>query len=162
MDAARKPAATYSGGMRRRLDIAMGLVADPQVLFLDEPTTGLDPRSRRGVWRMIRELVANGTTVFLTTQYLEEADQLADRIALPMLLMILPFFGSGFVPTDSMPAWLGWLAGHQPFTPVMETLRGLLLGTPIGDNAWIAVGWCVLITVLSFLGAKKLMNREPR
>ncbi|WP_406233645.1 ATP-binding cassette domain-containing protein [Nocardia sp. NBC_01009] len=82
VDAAKKPASTYSGGMRRRLDIAMGLVGDPQVLFLDEPTTGLDPRSRRSVWRLVRELVAGGTTVFLTTQYLEEADQLADRIAL--------------------------------------------------------------------------------
>ena len=80
--AARRPAATYSGGMRRRLDIAMGLVGRPRVLFLDEPTTGLDPRSRRDVWRLIRELVAGGTTVFLTTQYLEEADRLADRIAL--------------------------------------------------------------------------------
>ncbi|HKT05939.1 MAG TPA: ATP-binding cassette domain-containing protein [Rugosimonospora sp.] len=82
MDAARKPAASYSGGMRRRLDIAMGLVGEPQVLFLDEPTTGLDPRSRRAVWRLVRDLVAAGTTVLLTTQYLEEADQLADRIAL--------------------------------------------------------------------------------
>ncbi|MFE3191534.1 ATP-binding cassette domain-containing protein [Nocardia sp. NPDC059240] len=82
VDAARKPASTYSGGMRRRLDIAMGLMGNPQVLFLDEPTTGLDPRSRRAVWRLVRELVAGGTTVFLTTQYLEEADQLADRIAL--------------------------------------------------------------------------------
>ncbi|WP_405487439.1 ATP-binding cassette domain-containing protein [Nocardia sp. NBC_00511] len=82
IDAARKPASTYSGGMRRRLDIAMGLMGRPQVLFLDEPTTGLDPRSRRAVWRLIRELVAGGTTVFLTTQYLEEADQLADRVAL--------------------------------------------------------------------------------
>ncbi|MFG1790010.1 ATP-binding cassette domain-containing protein [Nocardia sp. NPDC049149] len=82
VEAAQKPASTYSGGMRRRLDIAMGLMGDPQVLFLDEPTTGLDPRSRRAVWRLVRELVAGGTTVFLTTQYLEEADQLADRIAL--------------------------------------------------------------------------------
>ena len=80
-DAARKPAATYSGGMRRRLDLAMGLVGRPQVLFLDEPTTGLDPRSRRALWDMIRELAAAGVTVLLTTQYLEEADQLADRIA---------------------------------------------------------------------------------
>jgi ABC-2 type transport system ATP-binding protein len=82
IDAAQKPAATYSGGMRRRLDIAMGLIGDPSVLFLDEPTTGLDPRSRRAVWRLVRDLVVSGTTVFLTTQYLEEADQLADRIAL--------------------------------------------------------------------------------
>jgi ABC-2 type transport system ATP-binding protein len=82
VDAARKPAATYSGGMRRRLDLAMTLVGRPRIIFLDEPTTGLDPRSRRGVWQSIRALVADGVTVFLTTQYLEEADQLADRIAL--------------------------------------------------------------------------------
>jgi ABC-2 type transport system ATP-binding protein len=80
-EAARKPAATYSGGMRRRLDLAMTLVGDPRVIFLDEPTAGLDPRSRRGMWEIIRELVSGGVTVFLTTQYLEEADQLADRIA---------------------------------------------------------------------------------
>ncbi|MDA2811365.1 ATP-binding cassette domain-containing protein [Nocardiopsis sp. RSe5-2] len=80
-DAARKPAAAYSGGMRRRLDLAMSLVGDPRLLFLDEPTTGLDPRSRRGLWDIIRGLVADGVTVFLTTQYLEEADRLADRIA---------------------------------------------------------------------------------
>ncbi|HEY1916808.1 MAG TPA: ATP-binding cassette domain-containing protein [Streptosporangiaceae bacterium] len=72
---------TYSGGMRRRLDLAMTLVGDPLVIFLDEPTTGLDPRSRRTMWQIIRDLVAGGVTVFLTTQYLEEADQLADRIA---------------------------------------------------------------------------------
>jgi ABC-2 type transport system ATP-binding protein len=81
VEAAGKPAATYSGGMRRRLDLAMGLVGDPRIVFLDEPTTGLDPRSRRTMWQIIRELVAGGVTVFLTTQYLEEADQLADRIA---------------------------------------------------------------------------------
>ncbi|WP_212912178.1 ATP-binding cassette domain-containing protein [Streptomyces sp. TS71-3] len=80
-DVAHKRAATFSGGMRRRLDIAMTLVGDPQVIFLDEPTTGLDPRSRRTMWDTVRALVAGGTTVFLTTQYLEEADQLADRIA---------------------------------------------------------------------------------
>jgi ABC-2 type transport system ATP-binding protein len=81
-EAARQPVATYSGGMRRRLDLAMGLVGDPRVLFLDEPTTGLDPRSRRAMWQRIRELVAGGVTIFLTTQYLEEADELADRMAL--------------------------------------------------------------------------------
>jgi ABC-2 type transport system ATP-binding protein len=79
---ARKPAATYSGGMLRRLDLAMGLVGDPRIVFLDEPTAGLDPRSRRTMWQIIRELVAGGVTIFLTTQYLEEADELADRIAL--------------------------------------------------------------------------------
>jgi len=81
VEAARKPAASYSGGMRRRLDLAMTLVGSPRVIFLDEPTTGLDPRGRRDMWQIIRELVAGGVTVFLTTQYLEEADQLADRIA---------------------------------------------------------------------------------
>lgn len=80
-DVAHQRAATFSGGMRRRLDIAMTLVGDPKVIFLDEPTTGLDPRSRRTMWETVRSLVAGGVTVFLTTQYLEEADQLADRIA---------------------------------------------------------------------------------
>ncbi len=80
-EAASKPASTYSGGMRRRLDLAMTLMGNPRLIFLDEPTTGLDPRSRHTMWRIIRDLVAGGVTVFLTTQYLEEADQLADRIA---------------------------------------------------------------------------------
>jgi ABC-2 type transport system ATP-binding protein len=80
-DVARKTAATYSGGMRRRLDLAMTLVGDPSLIFLDEPTTGLDPRGRRTVWQIIRGLAADGVTIFLTTQYLDEADQLADRIA---------------------------------------------------------------------------------
>jgi len=81
VEAGSKHVATYSGGMRRRLDLAMGLVGDPRIVFLDEPTTGLDPRSRRTMWQIIRELVAGGVTIFLTTQYLEEADELADRIA---------------------------------------------------------------------------------
>lgn len=80
-EAAKKPASTYSGGMKRRLDIAMTLVGSPRIIFLDEPTTGLDPRSRHTMWQIIRELVSDGVTVFLTTQYLDEADELADRIA---------------------------------------------------------------------------------
>ncbi|MFG2116375.1 ATP-binding cassette domain-containing protein [Streptomyces sp. NPDC048718] len=80
-EAAKKPASTYSGGMKRRLDIAMTLVGGPRIIFLDEPTTGLDPRSRHAMWGIIRELVSGGVTIFLTTQYLEEADELADRIA---------------------------------------------------------------------------------
>ncbi len=79
-DAARRPASTYSGGMRRRLDLAMTLVGSPKVIFLDEPTTGLDPRSRQTMWDSIRDLVASGVTIFLTTQYLDEADELADQI----------------------------------------------------------------------------------
>jgi ABC-2 type transport system ATP-binding protein len=81
-EAAKKTAATYSGGMKRRLDLAMTLIGRPRIIFLDEPTTGLDPRSRRAMWEIIRKLVASGVTILLTTQYLEEADQLADRIAL--------------------------------------------------------------------------------
>ena len=80
-EAARKSVSTYSGGMRRKLDLAMTLVGKPRIIFLDEPTTGLDPRSRRMMWDIIRDLVADGVTVFLTTQYLEEADQLAHRVA---------------------------------------------------------------------------------
>jgi ABC-2 type transport system ATP-binding protein len=81
VEAAGKQASTYSGGMRRKLDLAMTLVGDPRIIFLDEPTTGLDPRSRRTMWDIVRGLVADGVTIFLTTQYLEEADQLADRVA---------------------------------------------------------------------------------
>ncbi|WP_079909582.1 ABC transporter ATP-binding protein [Paenibacillus sp. 32352] len=81
-DAADRKPSTYSGGMRRRLDIALSLVGKPQIIFLDEPTTGLDPEARIEVWKIVKELADSGTTVFLTTQYLEEAEQLADRIAI--------------------------------------------------------------------------------
>jgi ABC-2 type transport system ATP-binding protein len=80
-ESAQKLVSTYSGGMRRKLDLAMTLVGKPKIIFLDEPTTGLDPRSRRTMWDIIRQLVADGVTIFLTTQYLDEADRLADRIA---------------------------------------------------------------------------------
>jgi ABC-2 type transport system ATP-binding protein len=81
VEAGPKILSTYSGGMRRRLDLAMTLIGEPRIIFLDEPTTGLDPRSRRTMWQIIRELAAGGVTIFLTTQYLEEADELANRIA---------------------------------------------------------------------------------
>lgn len=81
-DAAARRVSTYSGGMRRRLDVAMSLIGNPPVIFLDEPTTGLDPQARLEVWQAVRELAENGTTVLLTTQYLDEAEQLADRIAI--------------------------------------------------------------------------------
>jgi ABC-2 type transport system ATP-binding protein len=82
IEAGRRKAATYSGGMRRRLDLAMSLIGNPPVVFLDEPTTGLDPQARREVWQTIRQLASDGTTVLLTTQYLEEAEQLAQRVAI--------------------------------------------------------------------------------
>jgi ABC-2 type transport system ATP-binding protein len=96
-DVADRRAATYSGGTRRRLDLAMTLVGEPRLIFLDEPTTGLDPRSRRGVWQIVRELVRDGVSVFLTTQYLEEADELADRVAL---------LDGGRIVADGTPAQL--------------------------------------------------------
>jgi ABC-2 type transport system permease protein len=77
------------------------------------------------------------------------------------VLVLLPFLGSGFVPTDSMPAGLRWFAEHQPFTPIIETLRGLLTGTPIGNDGAIAVAWCVGIALLGYLWAKRLFNRPP-
>jgi ABC-2 type transport system permease protein len=80
---------------------------------------------------------------------------------LPMPLLLLPFLGSGFVPTDSMPTAIRWFAEYQPFTPVIQTVRGLLLGTAIGDNAILAAAWCAVITVASFLWARKLYNRDP-
>ncbi|HEV7936100.1 MAG TPA: ABC transporter permease, partial [Actinomadura sp.] len=79
----------------------------------------------------------------------------------PMPLTLLPFLGSGFVPTESMPTWLRWFAEYQPFTPIIETLRGLLLGTPIGDSAILAIAWCAGITLVGYLWAKKLFNRDP-
>ncbi|MFD3748007.1 ATP-binding cassette domain-containing protein [Nocardia sp. NPDC058633] len=104
-DAADRPVSAYSGGMRRRLDLAMSLMGRPRIVFLDEPTTGLDPRSRRDLWTGIRELAADGTTIFLTTQYLEEADQLADRIAV---------LDNGRIVADGTPAELKRLVpgGH--------------------------------------------------
>jgi ABC-2 type transport system permease protein len=80
---------------------------------------------------------------------------------LPMFLLLLPFLGSGFVPTASMPAGLRWFAEYQPFTPATQTVRGLLMGTPVGNNAIIAVAWCAGIALLSYLWARKLYNRDP-
>ncbi|WP_407566979.1 ABC transporter permease [Polymorphospora sp. A560] len=79
---------------------------------------------------------------------------------LPMPLILLPFLGSGFVPTESMPAGVRWFADHQPFTPIMETLRGLLMGTGIGNDGWIALAWTIVITVVSYVWAKRLYNRD--
>ncbi|CAM3313127.1 ABC transporter permease [Kibdelosporangium persicum] len=90
------------------------------------------------------------------------SDNPATASNLPLPLMILPMMGSGFVPTDSMPAGLRWFAEYQPFTPFIDTVRGLLMGTPIGNSAMYAAGWCVLIALAGYLWAKKLYNREPK
>jgi ABC-2 type transport system ATP-binding protein len=118
-DTGDKPVREYSGGMRRRLDLAAGLILAPPVLFLDEPTTGLDPRGRVEVWQSIRELVAGGTTVLLTTQYLEEADQLADQISV---------IDSGRVIADGSPAELKSRLGGDHIDVVVSD-AGLLGAT---------------------------------
>jgi ABC-2 type transport system ATP-binding protein len=131
-EAARKPLATYSGGMKRRLDLAMTLVAAPRIIFLDEPTTGLDPRSRHTMWQIIRELVANGTTIFLTTQYLDEADELADKVAV---------LDNGKIVATGTPAELKKLVpgGHIrlqfPDAAALTAAAGLLKDSSADDDA---------------------------
>jgi ABC-2 type transport system ATP-binding protein len=131
MDAAERQVKTYSGGMRRRLDLASSLIRRPQVLFLDEPTTGLDPSSRRQVWDSVRSLVADGTTVLLTTQYLEEADQLANRIAV---------INSGCVIAEGTPEDLKQRVGGDQIELVIERATDLAQAAAIaGDLAGIDV-----------------------
>jgi ABC-2 type transport system ATP-binding protein len=125
-DAADRPARTYSGGMRRRLDVAAALVQRPPVVFLDEPTTGLDLHSRNALWEMIRELVADGTTVLLTTQYLEEADRLAHRIAV---------VDDGRVIANDTPAALKAQLGSTVIELGMgEAARALRAGELLGER----------------------------
>jgi oleandomycin transport system ATP-binding protein len=121
-DAAHRAVKTYSGGMRRRLDLAASLVGQPRVLFLDEPTTGLDPRSRLDMWQIVRELVADGVTVMLTTQYLEEADQLADEIAV---------VDRGRVIATGTPAQLKARSGAQPLVVRPANTADLAIVTSI-------------------------------
>jgi oleandomycin transport system ATP-binding protein len=131
-DAAGRPAKTYSGGMRRRLDLAASLVGRPAVIFLDEPTTGLDPAKREDMWDVIRTLVANGSTVLLTTQYLDEADALADRITV---------FDHGRVIADDTPEGLKRIVGGQtlrvrPADPGrLDEVRAILAGVAGGRAA---------------------------
>jgi len=123
-DAADRRASTYSGGMKRRLDLAMTLVSRPRLIFLDEPTAGLDPRSRRDLWRIVRELLADGVTIFLTTQYLEEADQLAHTVGL---------LDGGHLIAEGTPAELKAQAGGETLDDVFLALTGHA-ATPRGDE----------------------------
>jgi ABC-2 type transport system ATP-binding protein len=115
VEAADRRAATYSGGMKRRLDLAMTLVGRPRVIFLDEPSTGLDPRSRRDLWQIVRELLGDGVTIFLTTQYLEEADQLAHTLGL---------LDGGRLVATGTPAELKALSGGETLDDVFLALTG--------------------------------------
>ena len=135
-DAADRKVATYSGGMRRRLDVAAALVTRPRLLFLDEPTTGLDPRGRNEVWQMVRDVVAAGTTVLLTTQYLDEADQLADRITV---------MGAGRVIAEGTPTGLKDLLGGDRVIVTasaatdLERLRDVLDGVSDPERREVTV-----------------------
>jgi ABC-2 type transport system ATP-binding protein len=141
-DAAKRPASTYSGGMRRRLDLAAALVANPPVIFLDEPTTGLDPRSRLALWKTIETLVDEGTTVLLTTQYLDEADRLADRIAV---------IDRGKVIADGTPDELKDLVGGERLEVHLadpgDAARAIALLSPMSEEAPVLEDGSVKLTV---------------
>ena len=144
-EAARRPIKTYSGGMRRRLDIATSLVVPPRLLFLDEPTTGLDPRSRNAVWEVVRALVADGTTVLLTTQYLEEADQLADRIVV---------IDHGHVVADGSPGQLKRSIGAgvlevEVVDPGSVGLAARVLGEALGCPIEVGAGDPILRAMIT-------------
>ncbi|NDL60259.1 ABC transporter permease [Phytoactinopolyspora mesophila] len=137
--------------------LGMAVVIGIALLVGFRPTAGLPE------WLAIAGLL---TLLVLAVTWLSvglglAAQNVESASNLPMPLLLLPFLGSGFVPTDSMPAWLEWFAEHQPFTPVIETLRGLFFDMPIGNNAWISVVWCVGITAVCFLWARRLFNRDP-
>jgi daunorubicin resistance ABC transporter ATP-binding subunit len=164
-DAADRPVRTYSGGMRRRLDVGAALVHRPPVLFLDEPTTGLDPEGRNELWAVIRELVADGTTVLLTTQYLEEADRLADRVVV---------VDRGRVIADDTPAALKATLGNTVTElgfrdgPEAARVHGLISGLPVGhaelDGTKVRLTSedpaKVLIQVLRILDAESVTPRS--
>lgn len=137
--------------------VAMAIVIGVALLLGFAPTADLrEWLAAAGLLAMIAfALIWLAVALGMVTKSVEAASNL------PMPLILLPFLGSGFVPTDSMPAGMRWFAEHQPFTPMMETLRGLLMGTPIGDSGVLAVAWCVAIGLGGYLWAKRLFNRDP-
>ncbi|MFI7547117.1 ABC transporter permease [Actinoplanes sp. NPDC049599] len=123
---------------------------------------GFRPDATALEWLAVAGLLAAATfaLVWLAVAMGLAARSVETASNLPTLLMLLPFFGSGFVPTDSLPAGLRWFAEYQPFTPIMETLRGLLLGSPVGDSAVLALGWCAVLAAAGYLWARRLYNRD--
>jgi ABC-2 type transport system permease protein len=136
--------------------VGLAIVIGVALLVGFRPTAGL------GAWLAAAGFLAVVTfaLVWLCVALGQVSKSVETASNLPMPLILLPFLSSGFVPTDSMPAGLRWFAEHQPFTPIIETLRGLLTGTPIGTNAWISLAWCAVIALGGYLWSKRLFNRE--
>jgi ABC-2 type transport system permease protein len=136
--------------------ISLAIVIGVALLVGFRPTAGL------GGWLATAGflVVVTFALVWLCVALGQVSKSVETASNLPMPLILLPFLSSGFVPTDSMPAGLRWFAEHQPFTPIIETLRGLLMGTPIGNNAWISLAWCAVIALAGYLWSKNLFNRE--
>jgi len=165
-DAARRKVGTYSGGMRKRLDVAASLVGRPEVMFLDEPTTGIDPRSRMDVWDLVEDLVVAGTTVLLTTQYLEEADRLADRIGVIDLGRIVSE-GTADELKDTLGGAVLELAIHDDEREsAMATLAQVTGDTPVADSSGTRIrvpardGSQTLLTVVRALDAAGLTTND--
>ena len=137
--------------------LATALVVVVAVLIGFRPTTG--PAAWLAALGML--VLASVGVSWISVALGLVSDSVETASNLPMFLMLLPFIGSGFVPTASLPAPLQWFADHQPFTPIIETLRGLLLGTPIGDDGWIAVAWCLVMSLAGYLWARRLYERVP-
>ena len=137
--------------------LATGLVLVVAVIIGFRPTTGPAAWLAAGGLLVLAAVGVSWLSVALGLV----SDSVETASNLPMFLMLLPFLGSGFVPAASMPGPLGWFAEHQPFTPIIETMRGLLLGTPIGDDGWIAVAWCLVLSLAGYLWARRLYERVP-
>ncbi|MFJ8470058.1 ABC transporter permease [Streptomyces swartbergensis] len=144
-------------GSLAQTPLSMAIVTGVALLVGFEPTA--DFGEWLGVIGVLVLIIFALTWLSVALAIMAKSAAAASNMLTP--LMILPMMGSGFVPTDSMPAGLKWFADYQPFTPFIETLRGLLMGTPIGNNAILAIGWCALIALGGYLWAKKLYNREP-
>ncbi|WP_435070264.1 ATP-binding cassette domain-containing protein [Amycolatopsis thermoflava] len=152
-EAAGRPVKTYSGGLERRLDLAIGMITAPPVLFLDEPTTGLDPRSRAGVWETVRDLLAGGVTVLLTTQYLEEADELADRVAV---------IDGGRVVAEGTPASLKQRVGSERLDLTFVTAEAFEVARLVLGEAHAGEGLVLNVPVDGARDVREVLERLDR
>ncbi|MEV5299229.1 ATP-binding cassette domain-containing protein [Amycolatopsis methanolica] len=152
-EAAGRPVKTYSGGLERRLDLAISMITAPPVLFLDEPTTGLDPRSRAGVWETVRDLLSGGVTVLLTTQYLEEADELADRVAV---------IDGGRVVAEGTPASLKQRVGSERLDLTFATAEAFEVARIVLDEAHTGEGLVLSVPVDGARDVREVLERLDR